>query len=291
MIQEMRMLQDCNERHPDDVFKPSQKVLKEHPGVDLNCWFHFYQAYLMPEPSNFTEMFRSSEADFSGKSDAANQKQLHLPNGEVLTTRNEGDSPGASGAHWGNYAYDDTMCYQMGWMRGQRLDKHIQKLSNAEEWLKVVEDECRHVVDLVNESDRWMFDEDSKYMTVGYMADDNNRIRDASECLWEPLGTPCKRHYQAQPVQKATLLDYALHLYPKCLLGTAGHLTGNAAQMTWCFARSCVDENKMIKHGTDCGPLSEWEEKEKRKGERGGSTTTQSPTRPKGQRRHRRHAQ
>jgi hypothetical protein len=255
MLQEMRMFQDCNEKHPGDLYKPSKQVIKEHPGVDLNCWYHFYASYLVNTQYNFTGLFRDTEEQFGNNAGAGQLRTLHLPNGEVLTTRDEGKQ------HWGNYAYDDTMCYQLGWMRGQRLDKHIQKLSNDEEWLKIVEDECRHLVDLVNESDRWMFDEDSKYMTVGHMSDDNFRIMDASECLWTPLGAPCKTQYQAQPVQKATLLDWAVHIYPKCLLAPGERLTGAALQITWCFARACVDENKMIKHGTECGPLSEWEDK------------------------------
>merc|ERR1712079_202577 len=99
------------------------------------------------------------------------------------------------------------MCYQMGWLKGQRLDKHVMKLQDRDAWLKIAEAECARLPQMVKGG----IDENSRKVTIGYMEDDNQRVCRAAECLKSPpWAFWCK---------KATVEDWAYHLYPKCLLG------------------------------------------------------------------------
>lgn len=134
------------------------------------------------------------------------------------------------------------MCYQMGWLKGQRLDKHVMKLKNQTEWFKLAGEECARLPLMVNDSS--LVDVNGKYMTIGYMADDNMRILHAANCLYRPHSERCK---------KPTIEDWVIHLYPKCLLG-GDQLTGAAGQVAWCFARACVTDGGLIKHGNECWP-------------------------------------
>merc|ERR1719188_2306926 len=83
----------------------------------------------------------------------------YMPNGEQWFSHQDGN--------WGNYAYDDMMCQQMGWLKGQRLDKHMKKLKDREAWLKVSEEECARLPGMVKGG----LDENSLEVTIGYMAD------------------------------------------------------------------------------------------------------------------------
>merc|ERR1719471_2126616 len=110
------------------------------------------------------------------------------------------------------------MCYQLGWMKGQRLDKYVMELKDRDSWLKISEDECARLPHMVKGG----LDESSTKLTIGYMQDDNERISRAASCLKEPLGAPCT---------KATVEDWVYHVYPKCLLGGGNRLTGAATQV------------------------------------------------------------
>merc|ERR1719414_2129080 len=128
----------------------------------------------------------------------------------------------------------------MGWMKGQRLDAHLMDLRDREAWLRLSEAECARLPQMLPDG----MDENSKELTIGYMSMYNGRICDASSCLTEPREAWCA---------KATLEDYAMHLCPKCLLG-GERLTGAASQIAWCFARSCVTDGNVIRHGDECWP-------------------------------------
>merc|ERR1719469_1048020 len=114
------------------------------------------------------------------------------------------------------------------------------KLQNREEWLKLTENECARLPPMAPE----LTNENQKEMSLGFMADDNVRICNAATCLKTPRGDPS--------CTKATIKDWAEHLYPKCLLG-GDRLVGAAGQIAWCFARACVTEGNVIKHGR-CWP-------------------------------------
>lgn len=224
--------QDCCEEHYEDLYRPIGDVLKEHPGVDGNCWFHFYADYL-GQPSDFVESFRQTVQQFSHMAGQGPQKTIHLTNGEKLITHDD-----TVFGNYGNYAYDDGMCYQMGWMKGQRLDAHLQDLQDAEAWLRLSEQECQRIGQLVEQP------MNQSKLTIGYMQDDNMRIVLAASCLFLDDSAPCS---------KANIEDWVYHLYPKCLLG-GDRLTGAAGQIAWCLARACVTEGNVIKHGKDCWP-------------------------------------
>mmetsp|Transcript_6841 Transcript_6841/g.16158 ORF Transcript_6841/g.16158 Transcript_6841/m.16158 type:complete len:293 (-) Transcript_6841:44-922(-) len=221
--------QDCNEKHWDDLYRPVGQVLAEHPGVDGNCWFHFYADYLNTPPSHL-ESVKSTIAEYSVNAGKGLEATLHLTNGERLTTHLDGN--------WGMYPYDDAMCYMMGWLKGQHLDKDVMKLMDEQAWLNVSERECKRLPGMLDGP------LDEKKLTIGYMQDDNDRICLASECLMFPANPFCKR---------ATLEDYVYHLYPKCLLG-GDRLTGASGQISWCYARACITEGNVIKHGDECWP-------------------------------------
>merc|ERR1712187_897657 len=120
----------------------------------------------------------------------------------------------------------------MGWMKGQRLDEHVMKLADREAWLRLSEEECARLPQMVEGG----LDENSEELSIGYMAGNNLPVVSRALCLKEPLDAPCA---------KATIRDWVLHLYPKfylypkCLLG-GEHINGAAAQIAWCFARACV---------------------------------------------------
>jgi hypothetical protein len=233
---------NCNEPHPDDLYRPIRAVAREHPGADMNCYYHWYADYL-GTPRNFANLLVSTAKQYSNAENTGPAAQFHLSNGEVLRSHID--------PNWGLYPYDDSMCYLMGWLKGQRLDGDMLKLTNETAWLDVTERECARLPLMFNESIRnEYFDPDSKYMSIGYMADDNLRICEASQCQQQPYGADCSR---------ATLLDYAVHLYPKCLLGDSANpnrLTGAAGQVAWCFARGCVDpDTNEIRHGNACWPF------------------------------------
>jgi len=223
----------CGGCHPSDLYKPIIEVSRAHPGQDLNCWFNFYASWL-GQPTNFVDFFRNTVAQFTPPTHGPEGK-LHLPTGEVVTTHNDN--------MWGDYSYDDGMCYLMGWLKGQgRLDEDLMKMKSVEEWYQVTERECARLPPMLNESSEALAR--SEKMTIGYMVDDNERINQASNCLWKDYDATCKR---------ATIQDYAMHLYPKCLLGANNRLTGAAGQIAWCYARACVTEEG-IKHGAECWP-------------------------------------
>jgi len=210
--------------------------MQEHPQADGNCWFHFYADYL-GDPDSYADMFTSTVAQFSNHADQGPPMTLHLDNGEDLLTHDD-----AKLGNYGIYQYDDGMCYQAGWMKGQRLDEHMSKLFDREAWLKLAEQECARLPGLSPDGLK-----NSTKLTIGFMGDDNMRIADAATCLSAPRDAPCR---------KATVEDWAYHLYPKCLLGQPGHptsLAGAAGQIAWCFARACVEGN-VIKHGANCWP-------------------------------------
>lgn len=223
--------QNCKEPHTADLYRPIRQVMAEHPQLDGNCYYKWYADYL-GDPTNYADMFLSTIAQFSQNLGKGPLTPYYLPNGEILTSHWDGN--------WGNYAYDDVMCYQMGWLKGQRLDKHIDDLQNREAWLNLAEQECARLPAMVEEG----LDDTWTNLTIGYMEDDNGRICNAANCLTSPNEDSCK---------KATVRDWVYHLYPKCLLG-GERLTGAASQIAWCFARACVTEGNVIKHASDCWP-------------------------------------
>jgi len=222
--------QDCDERHDADLYRNITLVLREHPAVDGNCWFHFYADYL-GDPPSYADQFRGTVAQFTPRGGGGPPITLHLTTGEDLYSHADGI--------WGSYPYDDAMCYQMGWMKGQRLDEHVMKLRDREAWLDLSEAECQRLPEMVRGP------LNSTKLTIGYMQDDNVRVMIASECLRAPPGS--------SSCERATLEDYAYHLYPKCLLG-GERLTGAAGQIAWCLARACVTEGNVIRHGMECWP-------------------------------------
>jgi len=231
-INQLGQEQDCCEQHWDDLYRPIGDVLKDRPGVDGNCWFRFYANYL-GQPLDFVEAFRSTVKQFSHMAGQGPQKTLHLTNGEKLITHDD-----TVFGNYGNFAYDDGMCYQMGWMKGQRLDAHVQDLQDPDAWLRVAEQECQRIGQLVEQP------MNQTKLTIGFMQDDNSRMVDVASCLYLDHSAPCS---------KATIEDWVYHLYPKCLLG-GDRLTGAAGQIQWCLARACVTEGNVIKHGKDCWP-------------------------------------
>mmetsp|Transcript_27760 Transcript_27760/g.64733 ORF Transcript_27760/g.64733 Transcript_27760/m.64733 type:complete len:300 (+) Transcript_27760:57-956(+) len=222
--------QDCNEQHSDDLYRPIRQVLAEHPGVEGNCWFHFYASYL-DRPQSHAQMFKETVETYTVNAGKGKEATLHLSNGEDLITHLDGN--------WGLYPYDDAMCYMMGWLKGQRLDEHVMDLLDEAKWREVTTAECSRLPQMVEGG----LDENSREMTIGFMEDDNARMCQVSECLAKPRDDPCT---------KATLKDYVYHLYPKCLLDE--QLSGASGQVAWCYARACVTEGNVIKHGMECWP-------------------------------------
>jgi hypothetical protein len=223
--------QNCDEPHPADTYRPIRQVLAEHPGLDGNCYYHWYANYLGDSP-DYADMAKGTMWQFSQNVGSGPIATYYMPNGEVFHSHQDNI--------WGNYRYDDMMCQQMGWLKGQRLDKHMDKLKDREAWLKVSEEECARLPKMIEGG----IDDNSTVYSIGYMADDNQRICIAADCLMQPLDAQCT---------KATIHDWVTHLYPKCLLG-GDRINGAAGQIAWCFARACVTEGNAIKHGLECWP-------------------------------------
>lgn len=216
---------DCWTPHYLDLFRPIPAVLAEHPEANGNCYFNYHADYLGESSEYRPEFFRSWLEQFTP---AQNGREVNFRSvfGENLTTHLDNI--------WGCYPYDDVMCYAEGWLKGQTLDD--VDFSSATAVHKRARLECEKI----RQRNNWTGYEPE--VTAGAMVYDNNRIVAASECSAGLRGSDCT---------PATFKDYETHLYPKCLMGGKFTLS---SQMAWCYARACLLEGNVVKHGKECYP-------------------------------------
>jgi len=215
----------CTEAHPLDSFRPIPTVLAEHPETNGNCYFKPIADYLGDSPEYDPLSFKYIVSQFTPSQNGMEATILSTT-GDNLTTHLDNI--------WGSYPYDDGMCYAEGWLKGQSLDG--LDFSDTSAMYERAGRDCEKM----RQRNNWTGFE--REVTAGTMAFDNERIMHAAECSAGQHAAGCT---------PATLRDYDLHLYPKCLLGGSFTLT---TQMVWCYARACLLEGNLIKHGMECYP-------------------------------------
>lgn len=241
----LRSTPGCEADHTADMTKPMEEVIRENPGVDMNCYFEkageLYSAVPGHDPGlrfwvhpvldtpDYTQAWRGAE---SMKQDPATcPGGWHGERSGPLATFRFDGLEMQTHLDCGYYAYDDLYFYALGWLKGQgRLDGSL--LSNATAWEEQAAKECERI--------RQEIDPKPEETSLMYNELHNGELSRQGACAQKESCT-----------DRPTIREFKLHTYTKCLMG--GKRTA-AGEMAYGYSRACLLEDNMIGHGVECGP-------------------------------------